>query len=129
MSVTSTPVISEYSADPGALQSAIRNPQSAVHTMRAAVIIEPGRVEVQQVAIPQPAPHEVRVRLEGCGVCASNLPPWEGKPWFTYPFEPGQMGHEGWGIVDTVGAEVVGLQPGDRVAMLSNHAYAEYDVA
>ena len=50
--------------------------------------------------MPEPGPGEVRVRLEGCGVCASNLPPWEGEPWFTYPMEPGALGHEGWGVVD-----------------------------
>ncbi|MBV9468387.1 MAG: zinc-binding dehydrogenase, partial [Abitibacteriaceae bacterium] len=50
-------------------------------------------------------------------------------PWFTYPFEPGLLGHEGWGVIDAVGTEVEGFKVLDRVAMLSNHAYAEYDVA
>jgi threonine dehydrogenase-like Zn-dependent dehydrogenase len=39
------------------------------------------------------------------------------------------MGHEGWGIVDAVGAGVEGIAPGTRVAALSYRAYAEYDVA
>jgi threonine dehydrogenase-like Zn-dependent dehydrogenase len=39
------------------------------------------------------------------------------------------MGHEGWGTVDAVGEGVTDLQQGDRVAMLSGHAYAEYDLA
>jgi threonine dehydrogenase-like Zn-dependent dehydrogenase len=39
------------------------------------------------------------------------------------------LGHEGWGRVDAAGQEVEGLAAGDRVAMLSYHAYAEYDVA
>ena len=69
------------------------------------------------------------VHLEGCGVCASNLPPWEGQPWFTYPMPPGALGHEGWGCVAAVGDGVSGWAVGERVAMLSNHAYAEYDVA
>ena len=50
-------------------------------TMRAAVIAAPGEVRVEQVPRPEPAPGEVRVRVEGCGVCASNLPLWEGMPW------------------------------------------------
>ena len=73
-------------------------------------------------------PGQVRVRLEGCGVCASNLPVWQGRPYFTYPFEPGAPGHEAWGRIDTVGRDVRHFHAGDRVALLSYHAYAEYDV-
>ncbi len=98
-------------------------------TMRAAVLAEPGRIEIVQTALPEPGPGEVRVRLEGVGVCASNLSPWHGEPWFTYPFEPGALGHEGWGVVDEIGPGAASLQVGDRVALLSGHAYAEYDVA
>jgi D-arabinose 1-dehydrogenase-like Zn-dependent alcohol dehydrogenase len=94
-----------------------------------AVVVEPGRIQIEEVALPEPEANQVRVRLEGCGVCASNLPPWEGQPWFTYPFAPGQLGHEGWGTVDALGSDVQNFKVGDRVAMLSNNAYAEYDVA
>lgn len=71
---------------------------------------------------------QVRIRLEGCGVCASNVPVWEGRPWFSYPMEPGAPGHEGWGVIDAVGRDVRELQPGDRVAALGCHAYSEFDV-
>lgn len=98
-------------------------------TMKAAVVAAPGQIRVEDAPVPTPGPTEVRVRLEGCGVCASNLPPWEGREWFSYPMEPGALGHEGWGKIDRVGEVVSGLSVGDRVAMLSGHAYAEYDVA
>jgi len=49
-------------------------------------------------------------------------------PWTQYPTEPGGLGHEGWGIVDEVGQSVTGIASGDRVAIISNHAYAEFDV-
>ena len=101
----------------------------AVSSMRAAVIAEPRRVEVQEIPKPHPDVTQVLVRLEGCGVCASNIPPWEGKPWFNYPMPPGAPGHESWGRVEAVGDEVTGFRRGDRVAMISNNAYAEYDVA
>ncbi|CAN5249871.1 zinc-binding dehydrogenase [soil metagenome] len=97
--------------------------------MRAAIITEPRHLEVREVPKPEPTATQVLVRLEGCGVCASNIPPWEGKPWFNYPMAPGALGHEAWGRVEAVGAEVTGFSPGERVAMLSNNAYAEYDVA
>ncbi len=97
--------------------------------MRAAVIAAPSQVRMARVSIPEPGPTEVRVRLEGCGVCGSNLAPWEGRPWFEYPLAPGELGHEGWGRVDHIGSAVREVRPGDRVALLSYHAYAEYDVA
>jgi threonine dehydrogenase-like Zn-dependent dehydrogenase len=97
--------------------------------MRAAVVVAPGRVEITETRIPEPGEGEVRVRLEGCGVCGSNLPPWEGRPWFKYPLAPGELGHEGWGRVEAVGAGATTFRVGDRVALLSSHAYAEYDVA
>jgi threonine dehydrogenase-like Zn-dependent dehydrogenase len=97
--------------------------------MRAAVVTAPGKVEIREVPKPEPGPGQVRVRLEGSGVCASNLTPWEGPEWMTFPTHPGDLGHEGWGIVDAVGEEVRDLRPGDRVATLGTKAYAEYDIA
>lgn len=98
-------------------------------SMRAAVVMAPGRVEIHQVPVPEPGPGQVRVRLEGCGVCASNLPVWEGQPWFKYPLLPGALGHEGWGSIDALGPGVTGWQTGERVAFLSGNAYAEHDLA
>jgi threonine dehydrogenase-like Zn-dependent dehydrogenase len=97
--------------------------------MRAAVLTGPGRIEIEQVAKPEPGPGQVRLKLEGCGVCASNLTPWEGPEWMDFPTEPGALGHEGWGAIDAVGDGVEGLAVGDRVAALSFRAYGEYDLA
>ena len=97
--------------------------------MRAARLAGPGRLEVVDVPRPEPGPGQVRLRLEGCGVCASNLTPWAGPTWMQFPTEPGGLGHEGWGRVDAIGPGVDGVRPGDRVAALSFKAYAEYDLA
>ncbi|MGE5611638.1 MAG: MDR/zinc-dependent alcohol dehydrogenase-like family protein [Bacillota bacterium] len=97
--------------------------------MRAAVLHAPQTIAVVNVPVPQPGPGQVRVRLEGCGVCASNIPPWEGRDWFKYPWEPGQPGHEGWGVIDALGPDVQSFNVGDRVAVLSWNAYAQYDLA
>jgi threonine dehydrogenase-like Zn-dependent dehydrogenase len=97
--------------------------------MRAAVLSGPGQIRVEEVALPEPGPGQIRLRLEGCGVCASNLTPWEGPEWMQFPTEPGSLGHEGWGIVDAVGEGVEGLAAGDRVAALSYKSYAEFDIA
>src|SRR5919106_6513403 len=103
-------------------------PKPTSSTMRAAIIASPLKIRLAQLPIPKPDPNQIRVRIEGCGVCASNLPPWEGKPWFTYPMPPGALGHEAWAVVDEIGEAVVDFAKGDRVAILSNHAYADYDV-
>jgi threonine dehydrogenase-like Zn-dependent dehydrogenase len=98
-------------------------------TMEAALLTGPLRARIERVPLPEPATREVRVRLEGCGICGSNLPPWEGRPWFQYPLPSGAPGHEGWGFVDAVGPATTQVKVGDRVAVLSYHAFAEYDVA
>ncbi|MET1756644.1 zinc-binding dehydrogenase [Novosphingobium sp. RD2P27] len=98
-------------------------------TMRAATLTAPGTMTVKTVQQPQPGAGEVRIAIEGCGVCASNLLPWKGSEWIDYPLEPGGLGHESWGTIDAVGSDVAGLEPGDRVASLSGRSYAEYDVA
>jgi threonine dehydrogenase-like Zn-dependent dehydrogenase len=96
--------------------------------MKAAVLRGAGVAQVARVPLPEPGPGQVRVRLEGCGVCASNLEPWAGPDWMAYPTEPGALGHEGWGTIDAVGPCVEGVAQGDRVAALSDRAFAEYDI-
>jgi threonine dehydrogenase-like Zn-dependent dehydrogenase len=96
---------------------------------RTAVLNGPQSVTLLRQAPVAPAPRQIRVRLEGCGVCGSNLPVWEGRPWFEYPRPAGSPGHEGWGRVDAVGEEVAEFRAGDRVAVLSYHAFADYDLA
>ena len=100
-----------------------------VATMPAAVVVAAGRAEVRAAPLPAPGPGQVLLKLEGCGVCASNLGPWSGPEWMEFPTEPGGLGHEGWGVVDAVGAGVTSVRPGDRVAALTYHAYAGYDLA
>jgi threonine dehydrogenase-like Zn-dependent dehydrogenase len=73
---------------------------------------------------PELAAGEIRVAVEGCGVCGSNLPVWEGRPWFEYPLPPGAPGHEAWGVVEAVGDGAC-RRVGDRVAFLGERAFAE----
>ena len=96
--------------------------------MRAAVIVEPRSIRVREVEPPQPGAGQLRVRVEGSGVCASNLPVWDGRPWFSYPVAPGAPGHEGWGVVEALGPDTSAVPVGQRVAFLSERAYADYDI-
>jgi NADPH:quinone reductase len=90
----------------------------ASHTGKVAVVEGPAYATTRVVAAPDPGDSEVLVRLEGSGVCASSLPVWEGRPWFRYPLAAGAPGHEGWGV---------DVRSGRRVALLSEHSFAEYE--
>jgi threonine dehydrogenase-like Zn-dependent dehydrogenase len=78
-------------------------------------------VELTRAELPELVPGHVLVRIEGCGVCASSLPLWEGREWFEYPLEAGAPGHEPWGTVEAGPEELVGR----RVAFLSERGFAE----
>jgi threonine dehydrogenase-like Zn-dependent dehydrogenase len=97
--------------------------------MTAVVVAEPGKTSIEKFPLPEPGKGEVRIKLEGSGLCASNIPVWEGRQWFSYPVERGNPGHEGWGIIDALGEGVSGFDIGDRVACLSYNAYASHDLA
>jgi len=97
--------------------------------MRAASIAAPQQMNLEEIELPEPGPAQVRIKLEGCGVCGSNLPLWEGRPWFEYPSSPGSPGHEPWGRIDAVGRDVTSFSIGDRVTALTYRAFAEYDIA
>lgn len=95
--------------------------------VKAAVFSGPNQIKIYHIEIPHPKKNQVRIKLQGCGICASNLPVWQGREWFKYPLEPGYPGHEGWGIIDEVGEAVSQFKKNDRVAFLSDHSYCEYE--
>lgn len=110
-------------------EAEVKKERNVGKMMQSATIVAPGSIQLKETAIPEPKAGEVRIRIDGCGLCASNLPVWEGRNWFSYPVEPGSPGHEGWGTIDAVGEDVNDLETGEKVAALSYHAFAEYDIA
>ena len=95
--------------------------------MEAAILQKPGNFIIKRVPMPVPSPEEVVFEVEGCGICASNIPVFEGRDWYTYPASAGNPGHETWGKVVFVGSEVKKLKKGDRIAALSHRGFALYD--
>jgi S-(hydroxymethyl)glutathione dehydrogenase / alcohol dehydrogenase len=81
--------------------------------VKAAVLIEAGKpLQIEQVNIANPGPHEVLIRTAACGLCHSDLHFIEG----TYPHPlPAIPGHEAAGIVEAVGSEVRTVKVGDAV--------------
>jgi 2-desacetyl-2-hydroxyethyl bacteriochlorophyllide A dehydrogenase len=83
--------------------------------MDALVVERPGAIELRRLPVPRPGPDEVLVRVGAAGICGSDVELLEGRrppPFVRYPIVPG---HEWAGTVDTVGAGVEGLRPGDVV--------------
>jgi D-arabinose 1-dehydrogenase-like Zn-dependent alcohol dehydrogenase len=88
----------------------------AIAPMKAAQIAKPGGdFEIVEREIPNPTPGQVRIKVEACGVCHSDLFVKEGLwPGIQYPRVPG---HEVAGIIDELGAGVIGWTKGQRVGV------------
>jgi len=85
---------------------------------RAAVLVEPRRFEVQEIPIPDIDEDSGLMRVESCGICASDVPIFRGET-LSLGFElPVILGHEIVGRVERVGASAAarwGVQEGDRI--------------
>src|SRR5450432_2527143 len=84
-------------------------------TVRGVVALAKGApVEVREIVVPDPGPGEARVRVQACGVCHTDLHYREGAINDDFPF---LLGHEAAGRVESVGAGVTGVEPGDFVIL------------
>ncbi|MFI9409592.1 S-(hydroxymethyl)mycothiol dehydrogenase [Nocardia gamkensis] len=84
-------------------------------TVRGVVARSKGApVEIVEVVIPDPGPHDVVVRVQACGVCHTDLHYREGGITDDFPF---LLGHEAAGVVETVGAAVTHVAEGDYVIL------------
>ncbi len=88
----------------------------AIGTMKAAVVSRPGAdFEIVEREIPEPGAGHVRIRVQACGVCHSDMLTKEGAwPGIQYPRVPG---HEVAGIIDEVGTGVSEWRKGQRVGV------------
>ncbi len=71
-------------------------------------------LEPTEKPVPEPGPGEVRVRVQACGVCGSDLFLQKGGFGRPLPIVPG---HEASGVVDAVGPDVEGWRPGEQAAL------------
>src|SRR5216110_333500 len=87
-----------------------------VAAMKAAQVPKPGAAfEIVAREIPKPGAGEVRVKVQACGVCHSDVFTKEGQwPGIQYPRVPG---HEVAGIIDELGAGVAAWEKGQRVGV------------
>ncbi|WP_301175210.1 S-(hydroxymethyl)mycothiol dehydrogenase [Actinomadura geliboluensis] len=80
-------------------------------------VVAPGKgqpVRIETINIPDPGPGEAVVQVQACGVCHTDLHYREGGINDEFPF---LLGHEAAGIVESVGAGVTEVAPGDFVVL------------
>jgi len=77
-------------------------------------MFDPGLLEVRELEVEEPQPHEALVRMVAVGVCGTDLHSYKGE--WERP-TPIVLGHEGAGIVEAVGSEVAGVSAGDRIVL------------
>src|SRR6267154_1338760 len=84
-------------------------------TYKAVQVTKPGKLEVVERAMIEPAFGQVRIRVEACGVCHSYALAVEGGfPGLAYPRVPG---HEVIGKIEAIGSGVQGWKEGQRVGV------------
>jgi D-arabinose 1-dehydrogenase-like Zn-dependent alcohol dehydrogenase len=88
----------------------------AAATMKVAQITKPGAgFQIVEREIPEPEAGQVRIKVQACGVCHSDVFTVEGSwPGIQYPRVPG---HEVVGIIDEVGVDVSEWKKGQRVGV------------
>lgn len=84
--------------------------------MKAMVLDRPGaRLALREIPIPDFRASELLVSVRACAVCRTDLHIADGE--LSRPKLPLVLGHEVVGIVEAAGADVVGVQAGDRVGV------------
>ena len=93
--------------------------------IQAAVVRETNQLTIETIHLDAPAAHEALIRIQAAGVCHSDLHTYRGE---LRSVPPIVLGHEGAGIVETIGPGVTSVKVGDRVLInwlpACNHCYS-----
>ena len=81
--------------------------------MQALLLNEYRKLQMADIAVPEPAPDEVLIRVAACGICGSDVHGYDGSTGRRIP--PLVMGHEASGVIAAVGAAAGESIAGERV--------------
>ena len=87
----------------------------------------PEVLRIEDIAVGEPGPGEVRLRIEAIGLNRSEAL-FRSGIYLVPPKLPTLMGYEACGIVEASGPGVQGLQPGARVCVIPSYRLGEYGV-
>ena len=93
--------------------------------MRAALLVEPGEIVIDEIPEPDVGPEDVLIAVGGVGLCGSDLSVFSGR-WAT-PAYPWVMGHEAFGTIAAVGERVPAERIGETVGVEPNVACLSCD--
>ena len=83
--------------------------------MKQQVMTAPGKIEFNDIPIPELKENDVLVKIMRIGVCGSDIHVYHGKhPYTSYPVT---QGHEVSGNIEKIGKNVMDLRPGDKVTI------------
>ena len=94
--------------------SEVKLPEKA----KVAVLTGAKKIEIRELKIPQINDDEVLVKVEGCGICGTDVHEYKGDP---FGYIPVQLGHEGTGVIVKLGKNVTKdyygkpLKVGDKI--------------
>ena len=85
--------------------------------MQAAILTEPGKIEIREAPTPSPRQGEVLVRIIEAGICGTDYACYMGNLTTIYPIIPG---HEAVGEIAALGEGVSGVRVGEKVVIQPN---------
>ena len=98
------------------------------NTMKAAVVVRPGKLEIKDVPLPEMGDQDILVKVHAASICnATDVHIYEGTFESHHDFYPQILGHEACGSVIAKGAKVSQVDLGERLVFYTmNGAFCEY---
>ena len=83
--------------------SSVKKSASIPATAKVAMLTAPKKIEVKEFPIPTVGDNDILVKVEGCGVCGTDVHEWKGDPFGIIPVT---LGHEGTGEIVALGKNI-----------------------